>query len=342
MSSEGYVVAVAGATGAVGREMLRMLEERDFPVRELKALASARSAGRTLTFRGKDVVVEELTTDSFNGVDLALFSAGGSRSKEFAPHAVRAGCVVVDNSSAWRMDDSVPLVVPEVNAAALSEHRGIIANPNCSTIQMVLPLQALHAHTPIKRVIVSTYQSAAGAGQAGITELIEGTKSALAGDEVPSDVFARPLAFDSLPHIGSFVESGYTNEEDKMVFETRKIMGIPDLPSSATCVRVPVERGHLESVTVDLERPMSASEARELMAAFPGLIVMDDPANNGYPIAKDCVGKLETFVGRIREDNTLPATLHFWVVSDNLLKGAAWNAVQIAEALNEQDLLRVP
>lgn len=336
-----YRVAIVGATGAVGREMLTALASSELPVASLKALASSRSAGRRLPWRDDEVVVEELTHDSFEGVDLALFSAGGGRSKEFAPSAVKAGCVVVDNSSAWRMDPSVPLVVPEVNEAALAGHNGIIANPNCSTIQMVLPLQALHAHTPIERVVVSTYQSASGAGQAGIDELDACTRADLAGEALPASTFARPLAFDCLPHIGAFEASGYTNEEEKMLNETRKIMGLATLPVSATCVRVPVRRGHLESVTVDLARPMSAATAKELIGAFAGCVVMDEPETLTYPVARDCVGRDETFVGRIREDAALPATLHFWVVSDNLLKGAATNAVQIAEALHARGLVRV-
>lgn len=342
MTNQGYEVAVVGATGAVGRQMLTTLHQRGFPVRRLRAFASERSAGSALQWEGGEVVVEALQTASFDGVDLALFSAGGSRSLEHAPRAAAAGCVVVDNSSAWRMDAGVPLVVPEVNASALGAHRGIIANPNCSTIQMVLPLQALHAAVGLKRVVVSTYQSAAGAGQNGIDELLAGSRAALAEAPLPQKTFPRPLAFDCVPRIGDFSPSGYSVEEEKMCAETRKIMGLPGLPVSATCVRVPVLRGHQESVTVDLERPVSADEARALMAAFPGIVVMDDPGHNVYPVARDCVGRNETLVGRIREDNSLPATLHFWVVSDNLLKGAAWNAVQIAETLHEQGLLRVP
>lgn len=340
MGRDGYDVAVVGATGAVGREMLRMLESRGFPVRRLVALASPRSAGRSLPFGGGEVTVEVLRPEAFEGVDLALFSAGGSRSREMAPAAVEAGAVVVDNSSAWRMEPTVPLVVPEVNAEALAAHRGIIANPNCSTIQMVLPLVALHSAGGLKRVVVSTYQSASGAGQQGMDELVAGVDAVRAGEEARAEVFARPLAFDCLPQIGDFLPSGYTSEEQKMLDETRKILSLPSLPSSATCVRVPVMRGHLESVTVDLERPVTAAEARAAFAEVEGLVVMDDPTSMVYPTARDCVGRLETFVGRVREDNTLPGTLHFWVVSDNLLKGAAWNAVQIAESLVERRLLR--
>ena len=335
MSGAGLRVAIAGATGAVGREMVATLEMRGFEVSELRPLASARSVGQLVRAFGRDWPVRELTADAFDGIDIALFSAGGDRSRDFAPAAVAAGAVVIDNSSFYRLDAAVPLVVPEVNAEAIDGHRGIIANPNCSTIQMVLPLEALRRAVGIERVVVSTYQSAAGAGQAGIDELLAVTASALAGEPLVNKTFARPLAFDALPHIGSFQPSGYSSEEEKMCHETRKIMGLATLPVSATCVRVPVLRGHLESVTVDLCEPLPTEQARAVIAAFPGIVVEDEPASNRYPTARDCVGRLETFVGRIRQDNTLPRTLHFWVVSDNLLKGAAWNAVQIAEYLTQ-------
>jgi aspartate-semialdehyde dehydrogenase len=335
MSGAGLRVAIAGATGAVGREMVATLELRGFPVSELRALASARSVGQQVRAFGRDWPVQELNAGSFDGIDIALFSAGGDRSRDFAPAAVAAGAVVIDNSSFFRLHAEVPLVVPEVNAEAMQGHRGIIANPNCSTIQMVLPLEALRRAVGIERVVVSTYQSAAGAGQAGIDELLAVTASALAGEPLVHNTFARPLAFDALPHIGSFQPSGYSSEEEKMCYETRKIMGLDALPVSATCVRVPVLRGHLESVSVDLCEPLATEQARAVIAAFPGIVVEDDPVSNRYPTARDCVGRLETFVGRIRQDNTLPRTLHFWVVSDNLLKGAAWNAVQIAEYLTQ-------
>ena len=335
MSGAGLRVAIAGATGAVGREMVATLELRGFEVSELRPLASARSVGQLVHAFGRDWPVRELTADAFEGIDIALFSAGGDRSRDFAPAAVAAGAVVIDNSSFYRLDAEVPLVVPEVNAEAIHGHRGIIANPNCSTIQMVLPLEALRRAVGIERVVVSTYQSAAGAGQAGIDELLAVTASALAGEPLVNKTFARPLAFDALPHIGTFQPSGYSSEEEKMCHETRKIMGLAMLPVSATCVRVPVLRGHLESVTVDLCEPLPTEQARAVIAAFPGIVVEDEPASNRYPTARDCVGRLDTFVGRIRQDNTLPRTLHFWVVSDNLLKGAAWNAVQIAEYLTQ-------
>lgn len=322
--------------------MIRALLASSIPYDQVSFFASARSAGKKLPFGDEEIVVQELTADVFDGVDLALFSAGGARSKEFAPAAVKAGCVVVDNSSAWRMDDTVPLVVPEVNADALADHKGIIANPNCSTIQMVLPLKALDQLAGLERVICATYQSAAGAGQAGIDELWEGAKAAIAGDELPAKTFSRPLAFDAIPQIGDFTPCGYTSEERKMLYETRKILEIADLPSSATCVRVPVERGHLEAITVDLKRAVTAEEAKAAIAEFPGCVLKDDPAAMSFPVARDCVGSPDTFVGRVRVDEVLPKTIHMWVVSDNLLKGAATNAVQIAEELHEKGLIRVP
>lgn len=340
MAEQGYVVAVVGATGAVGREMLLMLEELPLPIRELKLLASARSKGMKIPFRGKDIVVEELTEDSFAGVHVAMFSAGGGRSKEFAQAAVKAGAIVVDNSSAFRMDPTVPLVVPEVNADALDGHQGIIANPNCSTIQMVLPLKALDDAVGLERVIVSTYQSAAGAGQAGMDELEEQSRNYLNNEKVENHVFAKPLPFDVLPQIGDFEESGYTSEEEKMFYETRKILSRDQLPVSATCARVPVLRGHLESITVDLKEALSAEKARELFSSFPGLVVMDDPATKDYPTAHASVRSKDTLIGRVRVDHVFPKTLHFWCVSDNLWKGAAWNAVQIVEALHERGLIR--
>jgi aspartate-semialdehyde dehydrogenase len=340
MNSQGYRVAVVGATGAVGREMLRMLEERQFPVSECIPVASARSAGSTVHAFGQDLVVRELNDTVFEGVDVALFSAGGDRSKQYGPIAAAAGAVVIDNSSAWRMHADVPLVVPEVNGDLLDARHGIIANPNCSTIQMVLALQALHEAAGLSRVVVSTYQSTAGAGQGGIDELLVQTRAHLAGETVAPKVFPRSIAFDCIPQIGSFSENGYSVEEEKMIHETRKIMRLPDLAVSATCVRVPVMRGHLESVTVDLQRPLSAADAKRALAAFPGLTLVDDPAAGVYPTAVDCTGRIDTLVGRVREDISLPATLHLWIASDNLLKGAAWNAVQIAEALHAKGTLR--
>ena len=331
--TNGLRIAVAGATGAVGCEMMRLLDDWTHAIAEVRPLASSRSAGKVVTCRGESWEVQELTTDSFAGIDYALFSAGGSRSKAFAPAAVKAGAVVIDNSSAFRMDDNVPLVVPEVNPDACAQHSGIIANPNCSTIQMVLPLKVLADSPGIERVVVSTYQSASGAGQSGIDELIDGTRTALAGEQPDCETFAHPLPFEALPHIGSFEGSGYTTEELKMTYETRKILGLADLEVSATCIRVPVVRSHSEAVTVDLSGDVELDELRARFGAMPNLTVVDDPTRNRYPLARVAEGQTETFVGRIRRDIDRPRTIHFWVVSDNLLKGAAFNAVQIAEHL---------
>ncbi len=329
-----YTVAVVGATGAVGREMLETLEARDFPIEKVRAMASARSAGTLARYGGKDVIVEDLETASYEGIDFALFSAGGSVSKAFAPKFVEAGAVVIDNSSAFRYDDDVPLVVPEVNPGALAGHRGIIANPNCSTIQLVVALKPIHDVAPIERLIVSTYQSASGAGQKGVWELWNAVKARVEGEQEPSpSTFAHPLAFDVLPHIDVFQDNGYTKEEMKMVWETRKIMGLPDLDVSATCVRVPVLRSHSESVTLDLGRPLSAADAKQILSMAPGVKVWDEPSENRYPLARLAEGGDDTWVGRVRNDNSRPNTLHLWVVSDNLRKGAALNAVQIAELL---------
>lgn len=332
-------VAIVGATGAVGREIMRALPASAVPVDEVVLVASPRSAGSVLSYDNTPHTVRALEADVFEGVDLALFSAGGARSKEWAPVAAEAGAVVVDNSSAWRLDPDVPLVVPEVNRHALRGHKGIIANPNCSTIQLMLPLKALDDAVGLKRVVIATYQSASGAGQSGSDELWAGIRAAAAGEPVEHEVFARPLAMDVIPHIGDFRDDGYTTEERKMLDESRIILERPDLAVSATCVRVPVDRGHLEAVTVDLGEALSVAEAREAMASVPGLVLLDSPADARYPIARDAAGRPETFVGRLRQDPCLPATLHFWVVADNLLKGAATNAVQIAEALHEEGLL---
>lgn len=329
-------VAVAGATGLVGRQMLHMLEKRNFPVKDLKLLASERSKGAKLTFAGTEVEVEVLREDSFKGVDIALFSAGGGTSKHFAPFAAKDGCVVVDNSSAWRMDDEVPLVVPEVNRADIAKHKGIIANPNCSTIQMVVVLKPLHDAATITRVIVSTYQAVSGAGKAAVEELMDQTRAILEGKEPACSIFPRPLAFNCLPeipHKNAFIENGYSTEEMKMVNETKKIMGDPNIRVTATTVRVPVSTCHSESVNVETARKLSVAEAREVLSKAPGVIVKDDPAKGVYPDTLDAAGRDETFVGRIREDYSHASALNMWIVSDNLLKGAALNAVQIAECL---------
>jgi aspartate-semialdehyde dehydrogenase len=337
MSRE-FSVAVVGATGAVGREILATLERRNFPVRALRLMASERSAGTEVEFRGEKFVVENLETANFGGIDYVLSSPGGAVSRVHSPRMAEAGAVVIDNTSAWRMDPTVPLVVPEVNPEAAFEHRGIIANPNCSTIQMVVALKPIHDAAGIERVVVSTYQSASGAGQKGMWELWNGVQARIEGSvEPPPSTFAHPLAFDVLPQIDVFDEGGYTKEELKMLFETRKIMGLPELEVSATCVRVPVMRGHSEAVTVDLKRALSAEEARALLAKAPGVKLWDDPSHRQYPLARLAEGTDETWVGRVRVDTCRPQTLHLWVVADNLLKGAALNAVQIAELLGSRN-----
>jgi aspartate-semialdehyde dehydrogenase len=340
MSKE-YRVAVVGATGAVGRAMRSILAERDFPVKELVALATAKSAGLKLDYRGQQITCQELTPDSFKGIDLALFSAGGGTSLEFAPMARDAGCVVVDNSSAWRMDPGVPLVVPEVNPDDVDWHKGIIANPNCSTIQMVVAMKPLHDEAQIKRVVVSTYQAVSGTGNKAIVELLEQTPKVMAGEPVEPKVYPYQIAFNCLPHIDVFLEDGYTKEEQKMVDETKKIMGDDSIAVTATCVRVPVQNSHSESVNLQFARPLSVERARELLAAAPGIKLVDDPATKSYPMPIDTSGQNDTYVGRIRLDTTAPNAMNLWVVADNLRKGAALNAVQIAELLVERDLVRV-
>ena len=330
------VVAVAGATGMVGRMMLHTLEKRNFPVKALKPLASERSWGKSVTFKGEEIPVEVLTEDSFKGVDIALFSAGGGTSKHFAPCAAKDGCVVVDNSSAWRMDPKVPLVVPEVNAKDIAWHAGIIANPNCSTIQMVVVLKPIHDAAKIKRVVVSTYQAVSGAGKAAVDEMFAQTQAVLAGEEPACEIFPYPIAFNCIPQIPqskAFIDNGYSTEEMKMVNETMKIMGDDSIRVTATTVRVPVHTGHSESVNVETTAKLTAAQARELLSKAPGVIVQDDPDGQIYPLAIHAAGKGETFVGRIREDISHPSALDMWIVSDNLLKGAAYNAVQIAELL---------
>ncbi len=324
-----YNVAVVGATGLVGRKMTQVLEERDFPVKRLTPLASERSVGKEITFKGEKVKVQKLTTESFAGIEIALFSAGASVSREFGPIAAKAGAVVIDNSSAWRMDPAIPLVVPEVNRDDIFKHHGIIANPNCSTIQMVVALKPLHDRYKIKRVVVSTYQSVTGAGQKGVAQL----DAELAKQPVPAPKFPHKIAFNCLPHIDVFFGDGYTKEEHKMTFETTKIMGDDSIKVTATCVRVPVFGGHSESVNIEFEKPYELKDVFELMKNSPGIIVADDPSNNVYPMPLDAYEKDDVFVGRIRRDETAPNTLNMWIVSDNIRKGAATNAVQIAEEL---------
>jgi aspartate-semialdehyde dehydrogenase len=322
-----YTVAVVGATGLVGRKMAQVLEEHAFPVRDLRALASARSAGKEISYNGMPVEVRALTASSFEGVDIALFSAGAAVSREFAPHAVRSGTVVIDNSSAFRMAKDVPLVVPEVNRKDIFTHHGIIANPNCSTIQMVVALKPLHDRWRIRRIVVATYQSVTGAGKRGLNQLEDEVARRSGGEKK----FPHPIAFNVLPQVDIFFDDGYTREEIKMVEETKKIMGDASIQVSATCVRVPVWGGHSEAVNVEFEKPCSPEEAREILRGAPGVIVRDEPASSVYPMPVEAWDKDEVFVGRIRRDTTVPHGLNLWVVADNLRKGAATNAVQIAE-----------
>ena len=339
--SNSLVVAVAGATGAVGREMLNVLAERNFPATSVVALASSRSAGNKVPYGDDELVVQEMTRESFRGVNLALFSAGGATSLEYAPHAVASGCVVVDNSSAWRMDERCPLVVPEVNPHALEEHNGIIANPNCSTIQMVVALKPLHAAAVIRRVVVATYQAVSGTGQKGVAELESQVRHLFNGREPEIKAYPHRIAFNCLPHIDVFLDNEYTKEEMKMVLETAKIMEDPDIRVTATCVRVPVFYGHSESINIETAKKLTAREARAVLATAPGVQVYDNPAQNMYPMPVDAAGEDAVFVGRIREDETVPNGLNLWVVADNVRKGAALNAVQIAEELMERDLIAV-
>ncbi|WP_207259646.1 aspartate-semialdehyde dehydrogenase [Desulfovibrio sp. Huiquan2017] len=340
--SKNFVVAVCGATGAVGQEMLSVLEQRDFPYSKVIPLASARSVGKKVECKGEELSVQELTKDSFEGVDIALFSAGGAISKEFAPIAAQAGCVVVDNSAAWRMDPECPLVVPEVNPEDLDWHKGIIANPNCSTIQMMVALKPIHDEARIKRVVVSTYQAVSGTGHKAIEELENQVRRLMSGQPVVADVYPHQIAFNCLPHIDVFLDNGYTKEEMKMVNETVKIMGDPNIKVTATCVRVPVFYGHSESVNIETELKLTADDVRALLAKAPGVTVEDYPEKLIYPMAINASGEDDTFVGRIREDETIENGINMWIVSDNIRKGAALNTIQIAETLIERDLVRVP
>lgn len=333
-------IAIAGATGAVGSAMLDVLARRDFPINELKLLASSRSVGKKLLFKGQEVDVQLLSKDAFEGVDIALFSAGAERSLEFAPAAAAAGAVVVDNSSAFRMEKDIPLVVPEVNNHALAGYtnRGIIANPNCSTIQMMVALKPIYDKVGIKRIVVSTYQAVSGSGTKAIEELKQQVHDYVAGKPIQADVYPHQIAFNCLPHIDSFLENGYTKEEMKMVNETLKIFEDDTIGVTATTVRVPVFYGHSESVNIETREKISAAEVKDLLSDAPGIQLVDDPSNNDYPLAVDCAGKFETLVGRIRNDESIENGINLWVVSDNILKGAALNAVQIAEKLNQDYL----
>jgi len=333
-------VAVAGATGAVGNQMISCLEEADFPIQSIKLLASARSVGRKLRFKGDLIAVEELKEDSFKGMDIALFSAGGGTSERFAPHAAKDGCVVVDNSSAWRMDPDVPLVVPEVNPHAIAQYtkKGIIANPNCSTIQMVATLDPIHKKYGIKRIVVSTYQAVSGTGKKAIDELFDQTRALINFLDCENKVYPHRIAFNCLPHIDTFMANGYTKEEIKMVNETRKILEDDTIGVTATTVRVPVFHGHSESVNVETKKPISAQEVKLLLENTPGIKVVDDPENNLYPLATDAAGQDLTLVGRIRNDESIANGINLWIVADNIRKGAATNAVQIARVLADNYL----
>ncbi len=335
-----FCVAVVGATGAVGNEMIKILEERNFPVGEIKLLASERSLGKNLEYKGKSIPVEVLKEDSFTGVQIGLFSAGGSISEKFAPLAAQAGCVVVDNTSAFRMVPDIPLVVPEVNpeAIALYKNRGIIANPNCSTIQMVVALKPIHDAVRIKRIVVSTYQAVSGTGKKAVDELMNQTRALLSFQDPVVKVYPHQIAFNCLPQIDVFVDNGYTKEEMKMINETKKIMNDPSIAVTATTVRVPVFYAHSESVNIETEKKITPQEVRDLLAKAPGVTVVDDPQQRLYPMAIHAAGKDGTFVGRIREDESIPNGINMWVVSDNLRKGAALNAVQIAEILGKDYL----
>ncbi|OPY90933.1 MAG: Aspartate-semialdehyde dehydrogenase 2 [Syntrophaceae bacterium PtaU1.Bin231] len=330
-----YSVAVVGATGAVGNEMIKVLEQRNFPVGKLTLLASARSVGKKLKYKGAEIEVRELKEDSFAGIEIGLFSAGGGISTKFAPIAASAGCVVVDNTNAFRMDPDIPLVVPEVNDGAIAHYknRGIIANPNCSTIQMVVALKPIHDAAGIKRVVVSTYQSVSGTGKKAIEELELQSRAILSGQKPVVKVYPYQIAFNCLPHIDIFLDNGYCREEMKMVNETKKIMNDPSIGVTATTVRVPVFFSHSESVNVETRRKITAAQVRELLAKAPGVKVVDDLKERRYPLAIDAVGRDETFVGRIREDESIPNGINLWIVADNIRKGAALNAVQIAEIL---------
>ncbi|WP_026692437.1 aspartate-semialdehyde dehydrogenase [Peribacillus kribbensis] len=346
--ARGLNVAVVGATGAVGQQMLRTLENRNYPVKELKLLSSARSAGTKITFKGEEYTVQEAKPESFEGVDIALFSAGGSVSKALAPEAVKRGAIVVDNTSAFRMDENVPLVVPEVNEEDLRKHNGIIANPNCSTIQMVVALEPIRKQYGLNKVVVSTYQAVSGAGAAAIQELKDQARALINNEEftpqilpVGSDKKKYQIAFNAVPQIDKFQDNGFTFEEMKMVNETKKIMHMPELKVAATCVRLPVETGHSESVYIEIGQDgVEASDIQSLLDGAPGVILQDNPAEQVYPMPAHSVGKNEVFVGRIRKDLDEEKGFHMWVVSDNLLKGAAWNSVQIAESLLRMELVK--
>ena len=346
--TQGLRIAVVGATGAVGQQMISTLEQRDLPIKKIIFLSSARSAGIKLTFKGEEIEVQEAKPESFEGIDIALFSAGGSVSKELAPEAVKRGAIVVDNTSAFRMDENVPLVVPEVNEEDLKQHNGIIANPNCSTIQMVVALEPIRQTYGLSKIVVSTYQAVSGAGAAAINELKEQARDLLDEKEIDPKILPvkgdekhYQIAFNVIPQIDKFQDNGYTFEEMKMINETKKIMSMPELPVAATCVRLPVVTGHSESVYIEIEKDgVTVADVKNLLADAPGIVLQDDPENQVYPMPADCVGKRDVFVGRIRKDLDRDNGFHMWIVSDNLLKGAAWNSVQIAESLIKLSLVK--
>jgi len=328
-------LAIAGVTGAVGQEFLKILQQRDFPFDSLKMLASSRSAGRRIEFKGKEYIVEELTESSFERIDIALFSAGAARSKEFAPAAAAAGAVVVDNSSAFRMDPDVPLVIPEINPQKIQEHKGIIANPNCSTIIAIVPVWPLHRANPVKRMVISTYQAASGAGMKAMLELEEQSREILGGKEATCKAFPYQIAFNLFSHNSALDANGYNLEEVKMVKETRKIFDCADIAITCTCIRVPVFRAHCESINLEFADPITGEQVRDLLSTAPGVSVLDDRQNNRFPMPIDASNKDEVFVGRIRQDESIPENrgINLWVAGDQLRKGAALNAVQIAEKL---------
>ena len=334
-----YNVGILGATGVVGQELIRLLHERAFPIAELRLLASARSAGKTQAFEGKSWTIQEATPDSFEGLDVCIFSAGASQSKLFASEAVKRGCIVIDNSSAFRMDEEVPLVVPEINPDATFGHKGIIANPNCSTIITLMGLYPLHKAFGLKSIIASTYQAVSGSGAGGIIELEQQVKALVEGEEVEKEVYPHQIAFNLIPHVDQFFDDGYTKEEMKMLNEGRKIMSLPELKVTCTCVRVPVYRAHSISVSADFERPVSVEAAREAIAAFDGSELVDDPANLEYPMPLDYSEVVNCGVGRIRNDSVFDNGLALWVTGDQVWKGAALNAIQIAELMHERNAL---
>ena len=331
----GCNLAIAGVTGAVGQEFLKILEERDFPFDSLKMLASSRSKGKKIEFKGKTYIVEELTKKSFSGIDIALFSAGASRSKEFGPAAVEAGAVVVDNSSAYRMDPDVPLVIPEINPQAIEQNNGIIANPNCSTIIGIVPVWPLHKANPVKRMVVSTYQAASGAGNSAMVELQEQSREILDGKEPTCEAFPYQIAFNAFSHNSALGPNGYNQEEMKMVHETRKIFNCPDIAITCTCIRIPVFRAHCESINLEFTDAMTPDQVRGLLGTAPGVSVLDDREHNRFPMPIDADGKDDVYVGRIRQDESIPENrgINIWVAGDQLRKGAALNAVQIAEKM---------